>query len=162
MLPFSLSSSRAALSGIERKTMRFLHQPAFQDGCYICHTPHGSDNPTLLRTADIDQLCLTCHAANAAGKLSADGTTITLFNGKVELPAHYLDSVRRIQVNAQGIGHPQVGHPTRGVNDPSNPGHKMSCISCHDPHASNHSKRMFRLAKGTTVLCVKCHRGQNR
>lgn len=145
----------------EQQTKKFLHQPAFKDGCYLCHEPHGSNNAGLLRTANVDDLCLTCHNVKPAVKLSADRKTFTIFNGAVELPASYLDSIKSIEVNVQGKGHPQLNHPTRDVDDPSNPGHKLSCVSCHDPHASDNGKQMFRLAEGTKVLCVKCHHGNN-
>ena len=141
----------------EAKTKRYLHPPAFRDGCYYCHQPHGSENPTLLRTANVNELCLTCHSIEPLVKSSADSKTITAFNGKLELPGDYLDSVRRIEVSSSGIGHPQADHPVSGVDDPSNPGHKLSCISCHDPHASNFSKRMFRMDTSTKAICFKCH-----
>jgi predicted CXXCH cytochrome family protein len=36
------------------------HPPAFED-CTNCHDPHSSDYKKLLSTADIMELCTTCH-----------------------------------------------------------------------------------------------------
>jgi DmsE family decaheme c-type cytochrome len=40
----------------------FEHAPVKLEGCVICHTPHGSNNPKLLKRNLVQQLCLECHA----------------------------------------------------------------------------------------------------
>jgi DmsE family decaheme c-type cytochrome len=40
----------------------FEHAPVKLEGCVICHTPHGSNNPKLLKRNVVQQLCLECHA----------------------------------------------------------------------------------------------------
>jgi DmsE family decaheme c-type cytochrome len=39
----------------------FEHEPVKTEGCLICHVPHGSTNPRLLRTSQVNLLCLQCH-----------------------------------------------------------------------------------------------------
>lgn len=39
----------------------FEHAPSKVEGCVICHTPHGSNNPKLLKRNEVRQLCLECH-----------------------------------------------------------------------------------------------------
>lgn len=39
----------------------FEHLPVKTEGCSACHTPHGSTNPRLLKTSQVDVLCLQCH-----------------------------------------------------------------------------------------------------
>ena len=39
----------------------FEHQPVKSEGCVSCHSPHGSSNPRMLRTATVNLLCLRCH-----------------------------------------------------------------------------------------------------
>ena len=46
-------------------------------------------------------------------------------------------------------------HPVHGVDDPSRKGEELSCIGCHDPHASNHE---FFLRKDQKSLCLICHK----
>lgn len=40
----------------------FEHEPVKSEGCAICHSPHGSSNPRLLNTPQMNALCLQCHA----------------------------------------------------------------------------------------------------
>lgn len=49
-----------------------------------------------------------------------------------------------------------VMHPTHGKKDPSRQGKDLSCISCHNPHASDGPS----LLKSTSAmgLCVRCHK----
>jgi len=42
----------------------FEHQPVKTTGCTACHTPHGSVNPRLLKTSQVNLLCLQCHTAS--------------------------------------------------------------------------------------------------
>jgi DmsE family decaheme c-type cytochrome len=43
----------------------FEHAPVRIEGCEICHYPHGSTNPKLLRRPVVFTVCLECH--NGAG-----------------------------------------------------------------------------------------------
>ena len=48
----------------------YEHEPIKVEGCESCHTPHGSPNPHMLKTSNVNQLCLSCHTssfANAPG-----------------------------------------------------------------------------------------------
>ena len=50
----------------------FEHQAVKTEGCVSCHSPHGSPNPRLLKTSNINILCLKCHTASTFS--SATGT----------------------------------------------------------------------------------------
>lgn len=39
----------------------FEHPPVRVEGCPICHNPHGSTNPRLLRRPAVFTMCLECH-----------------------------------------------------------------------------------------------------
>jgi len=39
----------------------YEHAPVKTEGCAACHTPHGSQNPRMLKSASVAQLCLECH-----------------------------------------------------------------------------------------------------
>lgn len=43
----------------------FEHVPVRTEGCVSCHTPHGSVNPRLLRTSQVNLLCLQCHTLSS-------------------------------------------------------------------------------------------------
>jgi DmsE family decaheme c-type cytochrome len=40
----------------------YEHESVKIEGCAACHTPHGSSNPRLLKRAQVNLLCLECHA----------------------------------------------------------------------------------------------------
>ena len=50
----------------------FEHQAVKTEGCETCHSPHGSPNPRLLKTSNLNILCLKCHTASSFS--SASGT----------------------------------------------------------------------------------------
>ena len=37
------------------------HAPIKTEGCLACHSPHGSNNPRLLKRSNVNLLCLECH-----------------------------------------------------------------------------------------------------
>lgn len=39
----------------------FEHAPLKTEGCAACHTPHGSNNPKMLKRSSVRQMCLECH-----------------------------------------------------------------------------------------------------
>ncbi len=43
----------------------YEHPVVKTEGCVACHTPHGSSNPRLLKRAQVNLLCLECHAFSA-------------------------------------------------------------------------------------------------
>jgi len=45
----------------------FEHAAVRLEGCVICHVPHGSANPRLLRRAQVNLLCLECHTLTGGG-----------------------------------------------------------------------------------------------
>ncbi len=50
----------------------FEHQPNKTEGCEACHSPHGSPNPHLLKTSNLNVFCLKCHTGSTFS--SASGT----------------------------------------------------------------------------------------
>jgi len=43
----------------------YEHPVIKTEGCIACHTPHGNSNPRLLKRAQVNLLCLECHAFSA-------------------------------------------------------------------------------------------------
>ncbi len=52
----------------------YEHESVKIEGCAACHTPHGSSNPRLLKRAQVNLLCLECHAFSADAGPSATPT----------------------------------------------------------------------------------------
>lgn len=137
---------------------KFLHRPAFDTGCSTCHDPHASANEHQLR-AQGNALCLTCHAQNAATGAGAEGKALSLFDGKVQLPADYLKSVRRIAITGnQTKGHPTANHPVSSTGAIAATKKPLECTTCHSPHSSSGSPQLFVTGKKSpSQLCIRCH-----
>ncbi len=136
----------------ERTTKKFVHRPVFEAGCTVCHEPHASDYRARLR-APVNDVCLACHGAEGPPE---QGGVATLF-GKVQVNAGLFKAIRRVDLSKDGTrGHPLMQHLVSGPN-PLKPGETLSCVSCHNPHASDFTKRMFQLRAGAKSLCLGCH-----
>lgn len=138
----------------EQLTMKFLHPPVFDVGCTVCHDPHGGDNVHRLR-ASINELCLECHQGPNAP--ADENGMVTLF-GNVKVPASSLEGIRKISISEETMqGHPLAGHPISGPNPlkPDEPA--ITCVTCHNPHASDFTRRRFQLKEGVKSVCLNCH-----
>ena len=43
------------------RQFKYTHRPFAKGDCTVCHQPHQASNPKLLRQADPDKLCSSCH-----------------------------------------------------------------------------------------------------
>jgi DmsE family decaheme c-type cytochrome len=56
----------------------YQHAPVQLEGCMTCHQPHGSANPRMLTRAQVQFVCLECHANLPAPTAPANGTLGTV------------------------------------------------------------------------------------
>lgn len=136
------------------------HQPVFGQGCSTCHEGHGSNNEKLLRAAG-NGLCMECHGPERnPGKLEKEHL-MTLFNGKVKLPEDYFAKTRPPVLPLQyGAGHPVERHPVTDTVDPKNTSKvvtHMTCLTCHQPHASAGEALLVKDQKNNIQFCRSCH-----
>lgn len=110
-----------------------VHAPAAGGMCLSCHAPHSGENMALL-VKDPTGLCLGCHAGvrkkpHAVAGFAGTGHPVGLQSGRKKQP-----------------------------DDPSRPGKKFYCGSCHNPHSSD-SIYLFRYpARSAMGLCTYCHK----
>lgn len=53
-----------------------------------------------------------------------------------------------------------VSHPTRKHSDPSRPGRRLSCVSCHTPHSSESPDLLKFGVRRKEEICDYCHRNK--
>jgi predicted CXXCH cytochrome family protein len=139
------------------------HQPAFAQGCATCHTPHGGDNDHLLR-AKGNALCLECHGPDSAPQRDEANHLLTIFNGAVKLPDDYYKKNRvPILPLRFGLGHPVEYHPVSDVMDPTDQSKvrtPLSCLSCHQPHASAQPDLLVKDQTNNMAFCDNCHKNR--
>ena len=114
----------------KRSGKKSYHAPYITNKCGICHNPHASENPYRL-DKPIWLLCVSCHPDQG------DGSHVI---------APYFWGTRHRR------------HPTHGVPDPSRKGRELTCVSCHDPHASDSPMFITKYGPRSFDLCIKCHR----
>ncbi len=149
------------ISDLEKKSVH--HQPAFAQGCATCHTPHGGDKDHLLR-AKGNALCLECHGNDAVPQKLQAEHAITIFNGQVTLPEDYFTKNGVVKLKLQyGLGHPLQNHPVSDVMDPANISVvrvHLSCLSCHQPHASAQTGLLVKDQQNNMAFCDNCHKNR--
>ena len=127
-----------------------LHGPYEKGQCLICHDPHSSEFKAQTR-AEVNSLCLACH-----GLQQVRGETVTLF-GSQKISKADFEAIPKIELDPTlRFGHPWVTHPVAQVADPLHKGEKMSCLSCHTPHASA-QENLIVSVKGAGNVCFACH-----
>lgn len=136
----------------EKSTEKTLHGPYAAGQCVNCHDPHTSENDKQLRAAG-NTLCLTCHLPRRT-----TDTTVQLFGDKVTMKDTDFEQIPKIELAPNmKFGHPMGSHPVADVPDPTKPGTKISCLTCHEQHAGK-SENLIRMAEnGKQDVCDACH-----
>ena len=154
-------SCHSDISDLQKKAVH--HQPAFGQSCSICHTPHGGENDHLLR-AKGNALCLECHGPDSVPQRDEAEHLITIFKGTVRLPYDYYQKNKVVILPLRfGLGHPVDYHPVSDVMDPENQSKvktPLSCMSCHQPHASAQPNLLVKDQANNMQFCDNCHKNR--
>jgi len=129
------------------------HGPYKQGKCVFCHDPHVSQYEYQLR-AQGNALCLECHQDRGISG------TLALFKTSHELTEEEFQAIPKIGLDPTlTMGHPLGMHKVTGVPDPLRPDKKMSCLSCHENHASDREKlvRTVEVSGKKMDACDACH-----
>jgi predicted CXXCH cytochrome family protein len=143
-IPKSLPSQQTvnAPTGSDDKSSQYLklsskhvHEPV-RKSCLLCHDAHGSDFPKELR-APVRDLCMNCHGTNSE-KIVQSSQAFPLFNGLVSLPPKTFEKLTHLDLS------------NKYVHEPAN----VSCIFCHDAHASDYPAELYASVQD---VCLACH-----
>lgn len=138
----------------KKDTGKNVHMPAAED-CVLCHDPHGSAAPKMLRADDQRNLCFMCHdeALMAGGHQhgpAAVGACSVCHNPH----SSDEDKLLRAPVNEVcAMCHSDlIAKMTSGtyLHEPV----KEKCTHCHNPHSGARKKM---LPATMHELCGKCH-----
>ena len=111
------------------------------------------------------QVCLSCHtdlrdalqsAVSTHPLEAADGRCTGCHTPHDPAAAPLLREKRSDLCESCHQDHARFAHPMGpNVADPRRPGETVSCLSCHDPHASD--QPMMLILEPDRALCVDCH-----
>jgi predicted CXXCH cytochrome family protein len=137
---------------------------AISMGCTVCHDPHTSGKPMLLKKV-LPELCFSCHEKTAFTQETvhapvAAGTCMACHS------PHASDELALLlnkPIDTCTQCHTDVPHGNhvasrKDPQDPNKPGAPFYCGSCHDPHSTK-SPLLFKFnAQSVSELCVNCHK----
>jgi predicted CXXCH cytochrome family protein len=82
---------------------------------------------------------------------------VTIFDGKVRLPEAYFKKVPILPIK-YGTGHPVDGHPIANtINVKTKTPVALTCLSCHQPHASANAGLLIKDQETNMAFCKTCH-----
>jgi len=121
-----------------------------QDGA-LCGQCHEAFPGKMTRHAPVSEgQCLTCHDPHA----SARPKLLRLALNDLCFECHDRGAFKVHAVVGVDIG---GSHPLSGPTDPARKGERFTCVSCHDPHATD-SPSLWRFGvQEPFELCGKCH-----
>lgn len=153
---------------------KFVHGPEGVFQCSDCHD--GQSKPTRWQvTKPILALCGECHTdkiddfrknAFVHGPVAVGDCTLCHDPHAANEPAQLVAPVNSLCLGChenvsksmhvvRGVG--GKGHPLDKVPDPSQPGKKLSCSSCHNPHGGASPALFRRNIPNSYALCNICH-----
>lgn len=127
------------------------------------------------QNAGVQEVCARCHEGMLAGPFRhgpADAGYCTLCHDPhaSNYPAWTRESdwklctachaEKRTEVHLISGFTYGVSHPTKKAPDPTRPGKRISCISCHDAHSSHLRELLGFEVRTKSEICGYCHRGK--
>ena len=150
---------------------RWVHGPIASNDCHKCHDGDPMSGYVLrYQPKDEKEACFTCHKDvldNSKGKRVVHGP----FGGgrcndchsahsapnRYQLRRPVNDLCNSCHSGKREHNHPVVFHPVGWKSDPRSPNRELSCVSCHDPHASDFAN-LLATPDGYFALCQGCHK----
>ena len=82
----------------------------------------------------------------------------------MRLPEDYFDKNKAAVLPLKyNLGHPVAQHPVFDVTDPANVSqvkYRLSCLSCHQPHAGGQPKLLVKDQPSNMAFCDNCHKNR--
>jgi predicted CXXCH cytochrome family protein len=143
------------------------HGPMGMGACTVCHNPHASNFPKLLQN-QATTLCVNCHEMQKTLQqpvvhqiIKDKGCTACHNPHGSAYPQQLPGTVSNLcsgchpAIAKQANNHPVQGHPVfiKGVGKETKD--RLTCTSCHSPHASAFPKLLPE--EEVMMLCTHCH-----
>ncbi len=134
---------------------KLMSHSVFAEGeCTSCHSPHSSDNPSLLKSENIGELCAECHDVDNQENLVKHGPAVS---GQCPIchEPHQSANASLLKVESPQLCfncHTDKQDLLKLTTVHS--AYDGSCTDCHTPHSSQNESLV---KKETSILCLECH-----
>ncbi|TCS76126.1 cytochrome c3 family protein [Effusibacillus lacus] len=143
------------------------HPPFKLGDCMVCHSPHAAQNMKNTKEP-LPDLCFKCHRepAQAMNKAKVKHPPFAQAKCTNCHNPHQTNTERLMKQDLPGLCFQchntdrlmgNFTHPMFNVQSPLD-GKRVTCVSCHNPHASE-NERMWRRPK--QFLCLGCHQNKS-
>lgn len=149
---------------VQELKKKHIHPAVERFECTACHAAHASELKALMAGKE-RTVCLSCHkkirdrfwsSASFHPEKAEDGKWCTMCHRphSADKPALFAGEPLRVCGECHKA-HVSLSHPMgSGIKDPRT-NEPVTCLSCHDPHGTSHSK--FLILSQRRDLCIQCH-----
>lgn len=132
-----------------------LQHAAFTNGeCTSCHSPHSSDNISLLKTESLGELCSQCHDLGMQS-IKVQHGPVAIGQCQVCHAPHQSTNQMLLRESAQQLCFGcHTEKQTILDHQTVHPAYEDGCLDCHNPHGSEYE---FLISENVPELCLNCH-----
>ncbi len=132
-----------------------MSHEAFSGGeCISCHSPHSSNNPSLLKSDNLGKLCAECHDVDNSENMVKHGPAVS---GQCNIchEPHQSKLTSLLKEESPQLCYNCHTDKQELLNLPTvHAAYEGSCTDCHDPH---NSKNEYLVKEAMPYLCLECH-----
>lgn len=134
---------------------KLMSHEAFASGeCTSCHSPHSSNNPSLLKSENVGELCAECHDVDNKENMVKHGPAVSGQCNVCHEP-HQSANTSLLKEEPPQLCFNCHEKNKEMLNLPTVHGaYEGSCTECHNPH---NSKYEFLVKEAIPGLCFECH-----
>ncbi|MCF6270183.1 MAG: hypothetical protein L3J41_10755 [Melioribacteraceae bacterium] len=134
---------------------KLMQHEAFAGGdCVTCHSPHSSDNISLLKSEDVGELCADCHDIDNEENMIKHGPVVAGQCNACHEP-HQSAFANLLKEESPQLCFNCHTDNKKMLNLPTvHAAYEGSCLDCHAPH---NSKYKFLVKDEIPNLCYDCH-----
>ncbi|MEN8191399.1 MAG: cytochrome c3 family protein [Bacteroidota bacterium] len=132
-----------------------VHHKAFSGGeCTSCHSPHSSDNYSLLKAENVGELCAECHKLDVTNHTVKHGP-VAIGQCQVCHDPHQSANQMLLREDPQQLCFGCHTEKQEMLNHSTvHAAYDEGCLDCHNPHGSENE---YLVTDKIPNLCLECH-----